>query len=171
MQEGLAQHDAAAVATQAAACAGSQLAGAAVPRSPCAAPRLRLLCLHGFRQSASSLAGRLASLRARLAADAELVAEVPQAGDDVYSGGPLVAPARAAVAALFDALGPARDDYAEGAWSADLRLASVFKTVQLLPGVLDSEVVAPAANVSPSSSPPVPTVAYLVPGQVLVRYA
>ena len=47
--------------------AGALLAGADVPRFPYEQPRLRLLCLHGFRQSGASLAGRLASLRTRLA--------------------------------------------------------------------------------------------------------
>ena len=44
-----------------------------MPRAPGDAPRLRLLCLHGFRQSGASLAGHLASLRRRLAADVDFL--------------------------------------------------------------------------------------------------
>ena len=50
-----------------------QLAAAAVPRFPGERPRLRLLCLHGFRQSGASLAGRLASLRVRLAPEVDFL--------------------------------------------------------------------------------------------------
>ena len=62
-----------AVPAAAPSAAGAHLAGAAVPRFPGGRPRLRLLCLHGFRQSGASLAGRLASLRARLAAEVDFI--------------------------------------------------------------------------------------------------
>jgi hypothetical protein len=51
-----------------------------VPRAPGDAPRLRLLCLHGFRQSGAGLAGRLAAMRQRLEGIAELCfVEAPHA--------------------------------------------------------------------------------------------
>lgn len=36
-------------------------------------PRLRILCLHGFRQNSSSLKGRLAGLARRIQHEAELI--------------------------------------------------------------------------------------------------
>ncbi len=90
----------------------------------------------------------------------------------VYSGGPLVQPARLAVIALFDALGPANPDADPyGPWEGNLRLSNLFEAVQTIPGVLDSTIIDPAANVA-ANDPAFPintTIELLVPGKTLIR--
>jgi uncharacterized phage protein gp47/JayE len=96
----------------------------------------------------------------------------PVAASVIYSGGPLVAPARDAIIALFDALGTANpDDASYGPWEGNLRLSTLFKTIQLQDGVLDSTIITPVANVE-ANDPAFPdndTVELLTPGRVIVR--
>jgi len=93
----------------------------------------------------------------------------PASPDIVYAGGPLVAPARAAIIAHIDSLGPARGTTAALAWKGVLATANLFRVVQLLAGVLDSTLVTPAVNVTPVDTPPNPDTALLIAGQILVR--
>ncbi|MFH0901902.1 MAG: baseplate J/gp47 family protein [Pseudomonadota bacterium] len=106
-----------------------------------------------------------------LAADDDFTASPPNAGASVYSGGPLVAPVRTAILAHFNSLGPCRDAYADGptSWVSTLYLSTLFRLAQNTDGVLDSTIVAPTANVVPSSSPPVEEVQVLLAYQILVR--
>lgn len=95
----------------------------------------------------------------------------PTASDNVYSGGPLVQPARLAILALIDELGPANESSQYGPWEGTLRTSSLFETVQLQDGVLDSDLVAPVANVE-ATDPAYPdndTIGLITPGKVLVR--
>lgn len=95
----------------------------------------------------------------------------PVATDVVYSGGPLVAEARAAILVLIDELGPANEGSQYGSWEGTLRTSSLFEAVQLLDGVLDSDLVAPASNVE-ATDPAFPdndSIGLITPGKVLVR--
>lgn len=93
-------------------------------------------------------------------------------GDDVYSGSPITAGIRDGIIALFDALGPANPDaIGYGPWEGNLRISTLFETVQLATGVLDSTIVTPVANVE-ANDPAFPansTIEFLVPGEIIVR--
>jgi uncharacterized phage protein gp47/JayE len=95
----------------------------------------------------------------------------PVSGNALLSGGPLVAPIRAAILALIDSLGPARGAFATGAWVGTLYTSQLFKVVQTSLGVLDSTITAPVSNTTPANVPPGPSVGYLVPRQIIVRHA
>lgn len=100
------------------------------------------------------------------------VAAPPVAGNQIYSGGPLVEPLRQSVLSHFDTLGPARGSDAAkvaGIWEDQLRPATLFKIAQLSSGVLDTDIVVPAANVVATNNPPVGTVGLLTPRRVLIR--
>lgn len=97
----------------------------------------------------------------------------PAAGNQLYSGGPLVAPVRAYIQALFDALGPGRGTnptQVAGVWEDTLRQAALLG-VQKLDGVLDAVPVTPTVNVAGSNTPPLGSVGVLVGRQILVRRA
>ena len=98
----------------------------------------------------------------------------PIATDIVYSGSPETAAIWSAIVALFDALGSANPDTnSYGGWSGNLRLSRLFERVQTQAGVLDSEIVAPVANVE-ADDPAYPsngTIELLTPGLILVRRA
>lgn len=100
------------------------------------------------------------------------LAYAPTATNPVYSGGPLVSPARDRILALFDAIGPANPDSSSyGPWEGNLRLSNLFETVQTTPGVLDSDVLDPIATVE-AADPAFPgntSVGLLIPGKILVR--
>ena len=108
--------------------------------------------------------------------DAVILAEdlgyAPTATNPVYSGGPLVKPARDNILALFDALGPANPDAGSyGPWEGNLRLSNLFETIQTTPGVLDSDVIDPVATVE-AADPVFPgntSVGLLIPGKTIVR--
>lgn len=93
----------------------------------------------------------------------------PEVGAAVYSGGPLVDPARDALLAHLDTLGPGRGVYAGSNWIGTLYTSAIFKIVQLTPGVLDSTIVTPGANVTPADSPPSATVYVIIPRQTICR--
>ena len=96
----------------------------------------------------------------------------PTVASPVYSGGPLVAPARDRILALFDALGPSNpDSKAYGPWEGNLRTSNLFETVQTTPGVLDSDPDTPLVTVE-ASDPTFPantTVGLLIPRKTIVR--
>ncbi len=100
--------------------------------------------------------------------------ETPTPLDVVYSGGPIIKAIRDAVVAHFDSLGPSNPLAANyGPWEGTLRLSSLFEIAQLSTGVLDSAILDPVANVEPAD-PAFPlntTVEYLIPGEILIRYA
>lgn len=112
-------------------------------------------------------------------ADAVILEEAPNPApannDVVYSGGPLVAPIRAAQQALFDALGTANPDLTRyGAWEGNLRPGAVDRVSRAIAGVLDGSVVAPVAIVSAADTagqpPPLDaTIELLIAGRMLVR--
>jgi len=103
----------------------------------------------------------------------------PSAGNLVYAGGPLVDTVRAAVVAHMDKFGPGRADTASPTedfsaagssyWEGTLRPAKLQNLSQKQKGVLDTEVVVPTANVSPTNEAPTTTVGLLYPKQVIVR--
>jgi hypothetical protein len=99
-------------------------------------------------------------------------AGITAAAQEVYSGGPLVEPARAAVQALVDGFGSANPDANRyGPWEGSLRLSSLFKAVADGGGVLDTEILTPVATVE-AIDPPFPsneTVAVLVLRSLIVR--
>ncbi len=99
----------------------------------------------------------------------EAPATTPQNGDTVYSGGPVVEPARQAILDLIDSLGPARGTEAALSWKGTLTTADIFRAVQTSDGILDSEISTPAANVTPTNSPPSDQVGVVVPGRIIVR--
>lgn len=102
----------------------------------------------------------------------EVPAVAPVATDVVYAGGPLVALVRAAIQAMFDALGTANpDDHRYGTWDGNVRPGSIDRSARVIAGVLDGTVVAPAAIVE-ASDPDYPddgTIELLIAGKLLVR--
>lgn len=120
--------------------------------------------------------GREFEIEALSGSDAVVLTEdlgyIPAALSDVYSGGPLVTPVRNAILAFFDALGPSNPDAAAyGPWEGNLRLSTLFETIQTVEGVLDSDIISPIATVE-ADDPVFPantSVGLLVPDQILVR--
>ena len=96
----------------------------------------------------------------------------PAASDEVYSGGPLTSTVRDAIIDHINNLGTANPDAVSyGAWEANLRLASLYRIVNSVAGVLDSSLVTPVANVE-ATDPAFPdddTISVLTPARVLVR--
>jgi hypothetical protein len=105
--------------------------------------------------------------------------DVPTAGvSTVYSGGPLVQPARLALQALFDSLGTANPDTVRyGPWEGNLRPNAIGRAITGVPGVLDigtGGLIAPASTVvasDPVSNPIDSTIGLLIAGRLLVRKA
>jgi len=93
----------------------------------------------------------------------------PVAGNAVYSGGPLVEPARQAILAYFDSLGPARGAHASGTWEDRLTLNHLAGAVEPLDGVFDTSLLTPLANVIPVNDAPAPTIGLIIPRQIIVR--
>lgn len=113
-----------------------------------------------------------------LKADDELATSPPVVTNNVYSGGPLVAPVRDAIVAHMNLLGPGRGDtldvtkdYSAGSsyWESTLRVGKVRTLAQKQKGVLDTVLPTPAFNIVPTNEAPALTVQFLVPRQVLVR--
>lgn len=99
-------------------------------------------------------------------------AQTPAVGMLVYSGGPVIGPARDALVDLIDSLGPRVGSFGAGYWEGTFRLGRAFEAVQTAAGVLDSTWIDPVANVEPTAEayPDDTTVALLIPGSILVRY-
>jgi uncharacterized phage protein gp47/JayE len=104
--------------------------------------------------------------------EADDAGDTPEAADLVYSGGPLVEPARAAIQALIDSLGTANPDSDRyGSWEGSLRPTAISRAATSVEGVLDGTVVAPAATVE-ASDPDFPdddTIGLIIAGRILVR--
>lgn len=93
----------------------------------------------------------------------------PVAGNAVYSGGPLVAPVRAAILAHVDSLGPGKGVHGRGTWDDTLRLGMIYREALATLIVREVTIVSPGANVVPANIPPASTVGLVVPRQVIVR--
>lgn len=113
----------------------------------------------------------LSSTNAVIVEDAR--GQTPAGAALVYSGGPLVTPARDAIVALFDSLGPRVGSFGYGDWVGSLLVNRLAREVQALPGVYDHALVAPVASVEPTAEtyPADSQVYLLVAGNILVRYA
>lgn len=103
----------------------------------------------------------------------DALGQTPAGAQQVFSGGPIVTPVRAAILAQFDGLGPRVGDFGQGNWVGSLLLSQLFETIQTTEGVLDSTIVAPVANVEPTpeSFPFDAQIRLLIAGNVIVRYA
>jgi hypothetical protein len=94
----------------------------------------------------------------------------------VYAGGQLIQPSRAAVQAVFDALGTANPDAVRyGPWEGNLRPTAISRAITHTPGVLDiGALVSPTATVTandPASNPFDNTIGLLIAGRILIRQA
>lgn len=100
---------------------------------------------------------------------------VPDVNDEVWTGGPLVAPVRLAISDWIDALGPAPGSYGSG-WRGALYLGDLFLLVQTTTGVLDSEIrdLADATFTTVEATdylfPDDDKIGYLRPGKILAVY-
>lgn len=114
-------------------------------------------------------------LKAPAAGQYDWTATPPVALDEVLPGGPLVTSVRAAIVAHINSLGPGRvsvpDDFSYGSsyWEGSLRRSKLHSLASKQKGAIDSEVIAPVANVHPTNEPPASTVGLLVPGVIIVR--
>ncbi len=150
-------------------------------------PGTRILTFDAARPASMAVGGRLSVddplsdgvesvIEALSGTDAVVLEDdlgyAPTPTNVVYSGGPLVQPARLAIIALFDALGSANPDANPyGPWEGNIRLSTLFEAVQTISGVLDSTIVDPVANVE-ATDPAFPvntTIELLTPGKILVR--
>lgn len=127
----------------------------------------------GHRLTVDATSGVELVIESLFAADSVVLqsarGQTPVAGAAVYSGGPLVGPARDAILAYFDALGPRKGAYGAAYWEDQFRLSRVPSVT----GVQDRTWITPTTNVEPDaeSYPDDDVVNLLVPGTVLVRYA
>jgi len=154
-------------------------------------PATRVLQLAGGRPATLQANGRLTIsdgatgkervVESLIGADAVALAadgagDVPTPGASViFSGGPLVEPARRAVQALFDSLGTANPDaHRYGPWEGNLRPSAIGRAIASVPGVLDlGTLTTPAATVV-ASDPLFPndsTIGLLIAGRILIRKA
>lgn len=106
----------------------------------------------------------------------DVTGDVPTPGSTIYSGGPLVAPARAAVQALLDSLGTANPDTQRyGAWEGNLRPNALGRVLTGVDGVLDiGTLVTPSSTVvanDPFQNPTDSTIGLLIAGRILIRKA
>lgn len=88
-------------------------------------------------------------------------------GEDVRCSGDLVKPVRNAILALFNSLGPARTDYYETNWIAELKRSKLFGAITDVAGVDDCVLTTPAANVVPVDTYGT-SVPFLTPGTIQV---
>jgi hypothetical protein len=70
-------------------------------------------------------------------------------GEDIRASGDLVKPAKNAVIALFNTLGPARSTYSRTAWIAELKRSKLFAAITDVTGIDDCTLTTPASNVVP----------------------
>ena len=133
-----------------------------VPGRPPVPRRLRILCLHGFRQSGSALAGRTAGLRRRLAAVADFIyIDAPHA----LPAHPLAPATRARRAWL---LGDGGLDAQREGWEASLRtVRDALSTHAPIHGVFGmSQGAAVAAAMVAALAPTQPLFLWAVCGYV-----
>lgn len=101
---------------------------------------------------------------------ADLAANPPASPNNVYSGGPIIEPVRAAIQSYVDNLGPARGTTAQGNWDDVLRTIRLRAACIEPDGVLEGTVVAPVANVTPDANEPNSTIDLITLRQLFVRY-
>lgn len=102
----------------------------------------------------------------------EAPAVAPASPDNVYAGGALTEPVRAAIQAHVDGLGTANPDATRyGTWEGNLRTAALYRVITAVAGVADVFLVTPSANVE-ATDPAFPsddTVNLITPGRIVVR--
>lgn len=93
--------------------------------------------------------------------------------EEIYSGGGATKAARDAILALVNALGPRRGRYAYAPWTSTLTTAAVKEASSVATGVLDTTVILPVSDTEPTelAYPDDAAVNFLIPNQVIVRYA
>lgn len=112
----------------------------------------------------------LVSTNAVILVDA--LGQTPASPNDVYPAGPLTEPARDAILALFDTLGPRLGDFGQGDWESSLLVGDLSDVVSI-DGVRNRTLVTPTVDVEPTAESPYPDdtqVRVLIAGNVLVRY-
>lgn len=130
----------------------------------------------GHRIVVGSTAGKQLTIKELSSTDAVVLEDdlgyTLTAAEPVYSGGGVIDAARASVLALFNSLGPRRGRYAAGSWSSLLSTEKLKEAASTAEGVLDSAVVTPASDTSPTelAYPNDAQVNLLVPGNLIVRY-
>lgn len=85
----------------------------------------------------------------------------------IRASGDLVTPVRNAILALFNTLGPARTDYYETSWIAELKLSKLNGAITDVDGVDDCTITTPATTIVPVDDYGV-TVPFLTPGTIQV---
>lgn len=74
-------------------------------------------------------------------------------GETIYPGGPLTEPIQEAIRDYMDSLGPSKQlwyDHEQTDWEDSVKHSKLLKAIMSVDGVLDSEIVSPATNVSPA---------------------
>lgn len=147
-----------------------QFAGGARPSDMAPGDRFSIKPVAGGGDGAELVVNALSGADAIILQTAPVLA--PAVGDTVYAGGPLVQPIRAAIQALFDALGTANPDATRyGAWEGNVDPGSIDTVARNIKGVLRGTPVAPAVLVT-GSDPAFPndgTIELLIAGRILVR--
>ncbi len=88
---------------------------------------------------------------------------------DIRASGDLVKPVRNAILALFNTLGPARSDFSETSWIADLRRSKLFAAITDVPGVDDANLTDPSSTETPVDDfNDDNTIRFLTPGAIWV---
>lgn len=98
--------------------------------------------------------------------------DVPDATSTLYAGGPLCEPIRQAIKALTDGLGTANPDSKRyGSWEGNLRPTAIGRVATAVDGVLDGDVLTPAATVE-AADPRYPDdepIGLITPGRIIAR--
>jgi uncharacterized phage protein gp47/JayE len=107
----------------------------------------------------------------------------PASPDPIYPGGPLSAPALAALKTYVDSLGPARGTAADPnqTWDDTLRLSTIYAVLKHyidgdgnesgVPGIKEVTIVTPASSYTPTDNKPAGTVDLVVYDEITVRPA
>jgi uncharacterized phage protein gp47/JayE len=124
-------------------------------------------------------AGEEVYIEALVSTDSFVISKTPAGGTmgnnaPVYSGGPLVAPIRAAIIAHGATLGPARalalgGTYAVSVWDDVLRVSNLMRICQTQEGVLETEMVQPSTNFFAYDNPYTLDVGVFIPGIIIIR--
>jgi hypothetical protein len=93
-------------------------------------------------------------------------------GQTIRASGDLVKPVRNAVITLFNTLGPARSEFSETSWVAELKRSKLFGAITDVAGVDDADLITPAATVVPVDDLGEDfQIPYLIPGDISVHKA
>jgi uncharacterized phage protein gp47/JayE len=97
----------------------------------------------------------------------------PDAGDIIYSGGPIIEDIRDAILEYIDGLGPAVGDYGTGEWDSDINPQRLEAEALTRDGVQNALCNLPATTTA-ADDPVYPNddeIEYLIPQQTVIRYA